>query len=43
MTGLWIFMRIRIFTDAIKEMETKREFLSLIDYYNEYSTLRRIF
>lgn len=43
MTGLWIFTRIRIFTDTIKEMEAKRKFLSLTDYYNDYSTLRRIF
>ena len=32
-------MRIRIFTDAIKEMETKREFLSLIDYYTTNTLL----
>lgn len=43
MTGLWIFTRIRIFTDTIKEMEAKRKFLSLTDYYDDYSTLRRIF
>lgn len=43
MTGLWIFTRIRIFTDTIKEMEATRTFLSLTDYYNDYSTLRRIF
>lgn len=36
-------MRIRIFTDTIKEMEAKRKFLSLTDYYNEYSGSRRIF